>query len=231
MEHGRAINFPRPDGQDAPGVLFDAPADAPGVVLIQEWWGVNDQIRGVGERLAAAGYRVLIPDLYRGRATADADEARHLMTGLDFGGAVVDVAGAAAYLKGHGSSDRVGVMGFCMGGALTIAALLNVPGLAAGVAFYGIPGPQAGDPSRLLAPLLAHYAEIDDWCTPEAVNALEAKLRTGSTEYELYRYHAAHGFFNEVRGEVYDPTASADAWRRTLDFLHRHLGGPAHTAA
>jgi carboxymethylenebutenolidase len=63
------------------------------------------------------------------------------------------------------------------------------------------------------------------------VNALEAKLRTGSTEYELYRYNAAHGFFNEVRGEVYDPVASADAWRRTLDFLHRHLGGPAHAAA
>jgi len=229
MEHGRAISFSRPDGQDAPGVLFSAAGDSPGVVLIQEWWGVNDQIRRVGQRLAAAGYRVLIPDLYRGRAATVADEAKHLMTGLDFGQALADIHGALTYLKGQDPSTRVGILGFCLGGALTLAALCNVPGFAAGVCYYGIPGAGA-DPSRLLAPLQAHFAEFDDWCTPDAVHALEDQLRSGTTEYELYRYSAQHAFFNDARPEVYDPVAAAESWRRSLDFFHRHLGGPQSAA-
>jgi carboxymethylenebutenolidase len=225
MEHGRAISFTRPDGQDAPGVLFSAADGAPGVVLIQEWWGINDQIRRVGQRLADAGYRVLIPDLYRGRATAVADEAKHLMTGLDFGEALSDIAGALTYLKGQDPSTRVGIVGFCLGGALTLASICNVPGFAAGVCYYGIPGAGA-DASKLLAPLQAHFAEFDDWCTPDAVRALEDQLRAGTTEYELYRYSAQHAFFNDARPEVYDPVAAAESWRRSLDFFHRHLGGP-----
>lgn len=223
MTNGRAITFPRPDGQDAPGVLFDAPDHAPGVVLIQEWWGVNDQIRGVGARLAAIGYRVLIPDLYRGRVTSVYDEANHLMTGLDFEQAYQDIVAAVACLKGQDPSTRVGIMGFCMGGAMTLAALCNIPTLAAGVCFYGIPGATRADPSRLLAPLQAHFGAIDDWCTPAVVDALEDSLRRGTTEYELYRYSGHHGFFNETRPEVYDPAASAEAWARAQEFLRRHL--------
>lgn len=225
MEHGRAISFSRPDGQDAPGVLFSAADGAPGIVLIQEWWGVNDQIRSVGARLAGAGYRVLIPDLYRGRAATAADEAQHLMVGLDFQQALQDIEGALTYLKGQDASARVGIVGFCLGGALTLAALCNVPGFTAGVCYYGIPGADKADPSRLLAPLQAHFAELDDWCTPDRVRELEDKLRSGSAEYELYRYNAHHAFFNDARPEVYDPIAAAESWRRSLDFFHRHLGG------
>jgi carboxymethylenebutenolidase len=229
VEPGRSIEFLRPDGQRAPGVLFTPAEGAPGVVLIQEWWGVNDQIRGVGRRLAAAGYRVLIPDLYRGRATAVPDEARHLAHDLDFQQAAEDIAGALAYLKGQAPDARVGVMGFCLGGALTLAALCQIPGFAAGVSYYGVPGPDRADPSRLLAPLQAHFAEFDDWVTPAVVRTVEEQLRRGGTEYELYRYTARHGFFNEERADVHDPLAAAESWRRTLDFLARHLGGPRPT--
>jgi carboxymethylenebutenolidase len=231
MHLGEAIRYPTPArDSEAPGVLFRLPGDAPGVVLIQEWWGLNDQIRGVAARLAAAGYSVLIPDLYRGRATAVEDEARHLMTALDFDAAMDDITGAAAHLRALGA-PKVGVMGFCMGGALTIAALSNRARLDAGVCFYGVPGPARADPAQLSAPLQCHFAEIDDWCTPAVVGALEDRLRSGRTEYELYRYDARHGFFNETRPGVHDPAASAAAWRRTLDFLHRHLGGPAPRSA
>lgn len=227
MDHGQAISIRRPDGQEAPGVLLSAHDGAPGVVLIQEWWGINDQIRGVGRRLADAGYRVVIPDLYRGRVATAEDEAQHLMTGLDFASALQDLAGAQTFLKGHDQTTRVGVLGFCMGGALTLAALWQLPGFDAGVCFYGIPPAALSAPElELRAPLQAHFAEIDDWCTPAAVHNIEEKLRRGRTEYELYRYNAQHGFFNETRAR-YDPVAATDAWRRTLDFLHRHLGGPA----
>ena len=226
MDHGQSITFRRPDGQDAPGVLFSAGDGAPAVILIQEWWGVNPQIRGVAQRLVAAGYRVLIPDLYRGRVAAVEDEAKHLMQGLDFGDVLAqDLPGAIAYLKGQ--APRVGVMGFCMGGAVTLAALCNLDGLAGGVCFYGIPPTSLADPSELRAPLQGHFAELDDWCTPQAVRTLEDALRRGRTEYELYRYPAKHAFFNEARPEVYDPASATDAWRRTLDFLGRHLGGAA----
>lgn len=232
MDHGHAITLHRPDGQDAPGLFFAASAaDAPGLVLIQEWWGINDQIQGIGRRLAAAGYRVVIPDLYRGRSTAAADEANHLMSGLDWAGAVRDIAGALAFLKDQAPSAPVGLTGFCMGGALTIAGLCNVPGFTAGVCFYGIPPAALADPTTLKVPLQAHFAEFDDWCTPAAVSALEDQLRRSSADYELHRYAAKHAFLNESRPEVYDPASATDAWRRTLEFFHRHLGGQAPRAA
>ncbi len=226
MNHaGEAVTFKRPDGQSAPGHAFHGPGpEAPAIVLIQEWWGINEQILGVARRLAQAGYNVLVPDLYRGKLASDSDEAKHLMTGLDFPDALFqDLAGAVATAREH--HGKVAVLGFCMGGALALAAAVHLADLDAAVVFYGIPPAQLADASKLRAPLLAHFAEHDDWCTPEAVRALEDQLRDTTTEYELHRYNAHHGFFNEARSEVYDPGAATDAWRRTLSFLARHLGG------
>ena len=138
---GRMISYKRPDGQSVEGYLAEpsAGAKAPGVVVIQEWWGLNDQIKRVAERLAQAGYRALVPDLYRGKNTLDAKEAEHLMSGLDFGEAAgQDVRGAVQYLKATGSA-QAGVTGFCMGGALTLLAAVNVPETNACVAWYGFP--------------------------------------------------------------------------------------------
>jgi dienelactone hydrolase len=142
----RKITFTRPDGQEAPGHVFSTTsASAPAIVLIQEWWGVNDQIRGVARRLADAGYGVLIPDLYRGKLAGDGDEANHLMSNLNFPDAVhQDLVGAIGHARRYHS--KVGVMGFCMGGALTIAAAAHIPELSAAVCFYGVPPAAIADP-------------------------------------------------------------------------------------
>lgn len=219
----RKITFTRPDGQEAPGHVFStASAGAPAIVLIQEWWGVNDQIRGVARRLADASYGVLIPDLYRGKLAADGDEANHLMSSLNFPDAVhQDLVGAVGHARRHHS--KVGVMGFCMGGALTIAAAAHIPELAAAVCFYGVPPAAIADPKTIRVPLQCHFAEQDTWCTPAVVTDLEQKLREGGVPFELHRYAAQHAFFNESRPEVHDPAAATLAWQRTLDFLGRHL--------
>ena len=124
----KTIEYRRPDGGTVSGYLAEGPrASAPGIVVIQERWGVNDQIRGVADKLASQGYRALVPDLYRGKSALEANEAEHLMKGLDFGAAAgQDVRGAVQYLKSTGSR-KVGVTGFCMGGALTLLAAVNVP--------------------------------------------------------------------------------------------------------
>ena len=131
---GSTVSFKRPDGGQLQGYLAEParPDGAPAVVVIQEWWGLNDQIRGVADRLAGAGYLALVPDLYRGKTTVEKEEAHHLMTGLDFGDAASqDVRGAVQYLKTRAA--KVGCVGFCMGGALTLLASANVPDLAAAV--------------------------------------------------------------------------------------------------
>ena len=135
---GAMIEFARLDGGRTTGYLATAGQARPGVVVIQEWWGLNDQICGVADRFARAGYNALAPDLYKGRLTTEPDEANHLMTGLDFPAAThQDLRGAALELQKH--SDRVAVMGFCMGGALTIAAAVHIHEVNAAVCFYGIP--------------------------------------------------------------------------------------------
>ena len=144
------IDFKRPDGSTCRGYLAGEGKDRPGIVVIQEWWGLNDQIKGVADRFAAAGYNALAPDLYKGRVTQP-DEANHMMSGLDFVGASdQDLAGAVKHLAGM--SRKVGVMGFCMGGALTIAAAARVSGIACGVPFYGVPPGQLADPAGLVQP-------------------------------------------------------------------------------
>jgi carboxymethylenebutenolidase len=216
---GAMIDFARPDGGKTQGYLATAGQGRPGIVVIQEWWGLNDQICGVADRFARAGYNALAPDLYKGRLTAVPDEANHLMSGLDFPDAThQDLRGAALHLKSQ--SGKVAVMGFCMGGALTVAAAVHVPEIAAGVCFYGIPPADFADPARIKIPFQGHFANQDDWCTPAAVDALETAM-TGSKP-EIYRYDAAHAFFNE-RSAAYDVACATQAWDRMATFLKAKL--------
>lgn len=221
---GETIQFKTAGGADAPGYLA-TPAGgdgAPAVVVIQEWWGLNDQIRSVADRFAQAGYRALVPDLYRGRVTQDPDEANHLMTGLDWGGATEqDVRGAVQHLKAGGG--KCAVLGFCMGGAITIIAGVKVPEVDAAVCFYGIPPEQVADPRRMRVPFQGHFATQDGWCTPAAVEALQAQLAQSNAPHELFSYEADHAFFNEERPDVYDAQAAQQAWERSLAFLKAHL--------
>ncbi|MGH7097275.1 MAG: dienelactone hydrolase family protein [Stellaceae bacterium] len=219
---GTMIEFARPDGGRTRGYLATAARGRPGVVVIQEWWGLNDQICGVADRFARAGYNALAPDLYKGRLTAVPDEANHLMSGLDFPDAThQDLRGAATHLQAEGG--RVAVMGFCMGGALTIAAAVHMPELAAGVCFYGIPDRGFADPARLRVPFQGHFANRDDWCTPAAVDDLERVLKSAGARHEIYRYDAAHAFANE-RSAAYDVASANLAWERMSGFLKKELG-------
>ena len=218
---GSMIDFKRPDGTACRGYLAEAGAGKPGIVVLQEWWGLNDQIKGVADRFAAAGYNALAPDLYKGRVTQKPDEANHMMSGLDFVGAAdQDIAGAVRHLAAI--SRKVGVMGFCMGGALTIAACARIEGISCGVPFYGIPPGQLADPAKITVPLQGHFANKDDWCTPEVVNDFEATMTAGGTKPEVFRYDAQHAFANE-RSEAYDVKSANAAWERMLEFLKKHL--------
>lgn len=228
----QTIEFKRPDGQAAKGHLAEAAAPLGAVVVIQEWWGVNAQILGVAERLAAAGFTALVPDLYRGKSTVEAEEAHHLMTGLDFGDAATqDVRGAVQALKGLSTaSGKVAVTGFCMGGALTWLALANVPEADAGVVWYGYPPLDYVDASKITAPVMAHWATQDEAFAISGVDALEAKLREAGARYEGHRYLAHHAFANETAqgpGRIpitqYDAFWAQCAWDRTLRFLGQHL--------
>jgi carboxymethylenebutenolidase len=197
---GKTVSFKRPDGKSVEGYLAEpaTAAGAPGVVVLQEWWGVNDQIRGVADRFAAAGYVALVPDLYRGKSTVEAAEAEHLMTNLDFGDAAgQDVRGAVQFLKTR--CAKVGVTGFCMGGALTLLAAVNVPEADAAVVWFGFPPLEYIDAEMIRIPLLGHFA-IDDVPFPiDTVDTLEGKLRTARVDFEFHRYAAKHAFANETQ--------------------------------
>jgi len=227
----KTIEYKRPDGKTVKGYLAEpaAGAKAPGMVVVQEWWGLNDQIRGVADKLAKAGYRALVPDLYRGKMALEANEAKHLMEGLNFGDAAgQDIRGAVQYLKGSGSA-KAGVTGFCMGGALTVLSAVNVPEMDTGVIWYGYPPLQYVDAKKIKATLLGHWATQDQAFAISGVDELEKKLREANAKFEFHRYNAKHAFANETADTKkldmlkYDPKAAELAWQRTMDFLAKQL--------
>jgi carboxymethylenebutenolidase len=219
---GTRIDFMRPDGKQAPGYLAEAASGSPSVVVIQEWWGLNPQILSVADRLKEAGYTALVPDLYRGYLATDADDASATMNRLDWNDATTqDIRGAVQFLKGRGS--KVAILGFCMGGALTLAADVHVPEVDAVVCFYGIPPEQLADLKQCKAPVLGHFAIHDDWVTPAKVIGLEADLKVAGVEHSLHSYDAHHAFFNDTRPEVYKAHLADVAWERTLNFLEAQL--------
>jgi len=225
------IQYPRPDGQIVNAYLAEPtnPSHAPGIVVIQEWWGLNEQIKGVADQLAQAGYRALVPDLYRGQLALEANEAEHLMQGLNFGDAAgQDIRGAVQYLKKTGS-PKVAVTGFCMGGALTVLSACNVPELDATVVWYGYPPLEFVDPKAITKPMLAHWALHDDAFAISGVDQLENMLNDAGSPIEFYRYDAKHAFANpksDSRGLpplAYNPKAAILAWDRTMAFLKKNL--------
>jgi len=230
---GKMIEFQRPDGKVVSGYLAEPPTDlgagAPGLVVIQEWWGLNDQIRGVADRYAAAGFCALVPDLYRGKATVEAAEAEHLMKSLDFADAAgQDVRGAVRHLKQR--CAKVGITGYCMGGALTLLSVVHVPEADAGVVWYGFPPLEYIDAGKIGMPLLGHFGTEDSFFPIATVGTLEDKLHAAGVDFEFHRYQAKHAFANETQvgahrlpTNEYQPDAAALAWTRTLAFLTEHL--------
>jgi carboxymethylenebutenolidase len=223
---GTTITFKRADGKDTGGYLAKAGRDhAPGVIVIQEWWGLQEQIKGICDRLARAGYEALAPDLYGGVAVPyhDSVAAGREMASLDFLDATDNIVrGAALYLGKSGA--KVGLTGFCLGGAVTVLGAVRVPEIAAACCFYGIPPREAAQAEDIKVPFQGHFADTDDWCTPSAVDALEKSMRDAGVTSHVYRYNAAHAFMNEQR-DVHDRAAAELAWKRMLDFWNLHLTG------
>jgi len=221
------VTFKRPDGQTIQGYLAEPehPSGAAAVVVIQEWWGVNDQIRGVADRLASAGYVALVPDLYRGKSTVEAEEAHHLMSDLNFGDAASqDVRGAVQFLKTRGG--KVGVTGFCMGGALTLLATCAAPEIDAAVVWYGCPPLEYIDAAKIHVPLQAHWATQDEFFPIATIDLLQERLREAGVAFDFFRYLARHAFANEtavgpgrIPATQYDPVWSQQAWDRTFSFF------------
>jgi carboxymethylenebutenolidase len=222
---GTRIAFARADEAKAEGYLAKAAlAHAPGIVVIQEWWGLQDQIKGICDRLALAGYNALAPDLFAGRTVPYHDHAAAMneMKSLNFlDAADQNVRGAVLYLKKNGA--KAGLMGFCMGGAVTILGAARIPELAAAVAFYGLPPEGAVSPSDIRIPLQGHYAKKDDYGMVQHVASFEAGLKAAKADFEFFHYDADHGFMNEQR-DAHERAASELAWGRMLGFWERHLG-------
>jgi carboxymethylenebutenolidase len=218
------VKFHTPDNELITGYIANVDHAIGNVVVLFEYWGLNDQIRAVCDRFAQANIRAFAPDLFDGKVIPLEDHSTagaHMQT-LDWKKAGKTIDGAVAQLAGMGG--KVAITGFCLGGALTIAAAIRLGDrIAAAVPFYGAPGPDAGDPGTIKAPVLGHFAQHDEWVTPARVDELEKKLNAGGVKAEIHRYDAHHAFFNEARKKVHDTAASKLAWERTLAFLKKNL--------
>ncbi|HLL22890.1 MAG TPA: dienelactone hydrolase family protein [Kofleriaceae bacterium] len=193
---------------------------APGVVLLQEWWGVNDQLKAIAKDWAAEGFLVAVPDLYHGRVIpiGESEAASAAMKALDFPAAVAQIAEAVAMLQADPRcSGSIAVTGYCMGGALAFATAVEVRGLASVVPFYGLPGEL--DWSKVDAPIQAHFAQHDNWATVIGAQKIKDAV---TVPMELHVYDAQHAFCNDQRPEVYNADAARQSWGRAVAFVRAH---------
>jgi carboxymethylenebutenolidase len=222
MPHGKLVSFSSSAGS-ANGWLVRPGAGRPGVIVLQEWWGLVPHIQDVAARFAAQGYVTLAPDLYHGKSTVDAEEASHLMKGLDWGRALQEIGGAIRHLRDVEGVDRVGVTGFCMGGALTVLSA-TLPGVDAWASFYGFPPAGGADLSTIASPGLIFFGEQEEYFSVADAQAFAGKQRAAGRACEVVVYpNAAHAFFNNDRADAYRRDAANDAWRRCLDLFGRAL--------
>lgn len=213
------------NGSTAPGYL--AGASGPGVLVLQEWWGLVPHIKDVVDRIAGEGFIALAPDLYHGESSTEPDGAGKLMMGLNLATAAKDLSGAIDVLQERSGRTGIGVVGYCMGGGLALVAACQRPdAVKAAAPYYGvIPWPSAQpDWSTLTAKVVGEYAEHDDFASPAAAAALQEQLRGLGRDATLHVHPGTqHAFFNDTRPDVYDAAASATAWARTLELFRSAL--------
>ncbi|MEU6388441.1 dienelactone hydrolase family protein [Streptomyces sp. NPDC046939] len=214
-------------GTPAHGYLALPPTGSgPGVIVIQEWWGLTDHIADVTNRLAGEGFVALAPDLYGGNVAHDSGEALRMMRDLPVERGVELLSGAVDHLLSlpEVTSQTVGAVGFCMGGGFVLYLAAQDPRVSAAVPFYGVIQGEVPDFSGLKAQILGHYGEHDESIPPATLDGLARTIKEQSgIDADLRLYPAGHAFFNDGRPEAYDPEASAKAWTATLDFLRSHL--------
>lgn len=231
-EHrGSMISFRAPGPETtstAHGYLSLPPSGVgPGLIVLQEWWGLVDHIKTVADRFAAAGYAVLAPDLYKGKSASSPDDAQRLMMSLDLPFTADAVGGAAEYLLAHDAvhPKRIGVLGFCMGGQLALyTATVHPDMIDAVVDFYGVFNPNVPvNLKALRAPVLAHFGVHDKSIPRDKADRLLRDIAHAGADCDGYFYEAGHAFFNDSREAVYNAQAAELAWTRTLEFLHTNL--------
>jgi carboxymethylenebutenolidase len=223
---GENVTFQSNGGQSTGYLAAPKAGKGPGVVVIQEWWGLVDHIRDVCDRFAADGFVAVAPDFYHGQIAKSPDEAGKMMMALRIDEAEKDLRGAINYLLGHSATmtSKVGTIGFCMGGALSLYAATKNDKVGACVVFYGGHPNVKPDLPNLKSPVLGIYGERDRSVSPAVVHELERKMKELGKSFEYHIYPAAdHAFFNDTRPAVYNAEAAADAWTRTVEFLRKNL--------
>jgi len=200
------------------------------VLLIQEWWGINDHIRDIAGRYANEGYICVAPDLFRGKLAKDSTEAAQLMQGLAIEDGLGIIQAAIAETKRTHNVQKFGITGFCMGGTFALRAACEINELAAAAPFYG-DIPEEDVLKKLKVPTLFIAGKLDAWINPEKVNGLIEAARKYDLPVEVVSYDADHAFFNDTRPQVYDADAAADAWKRVLDLFRKHLSLALPTGA
>jgi carboxymethylenebutenolidase len=195
-----------------------------GVVVIQEWWGLSDFIKSTCDRLAQDGFVALAPDLYRGAMAKSKAEAASMMGALDHKQALEDIgAGVASLGADARCNGRVAILGFCMGGALTLAAAATLDGLAAVVPFYGLPQVPNEALAKIKVPIQAHFATQDDWAKASSAKAIQDAVRGGGGAMDLFIYDTVHAFMRTTDASVYSEPNAQVAWGRAIAFLKQHL--------
>lgn len=228
---GEMITFPA-NGHSTSGYLATpSGGTGPGLLVIQEWWGLVDHIKAVADRFAGAGFVTLAPDFYAGEVTASPDAAAKLFMALNIDRAGADLRGAADYLRGRPGlqSKRVGALGFCMGGQLALYAGMTYPDrIGCVVDFYGIHPSVPIDPTRVKVPVLGHFGIRDASIPGQTATNLADAINQAGGHCEPHFYAADHAFFNDSRPQVYQPEAARLAWERSLAFLRLHLSSTEH---
>jgi carboxymethylenebutenolidase len=226
---GSDVEFESNGGTATGYLAVPGSGNGPGVIVIQEWWGLNDQVKGVADRFAQDGFVALAPDLFHGKSAriGEPDEAGKLMMALNIETAAKDVRGAAQFLKSHQATtaSKVGVIGFCMGGQLALLTGTVAPDdVGAVVDCYGIHPNVRPDFSKLKGAVLAIFAEKDGFVDDAARQALDQQLASAGVAHEMHTYPGVdHAFMNEQRPDAYDKEAAEDAWARALKFFRGNL--------
>jgi carboxymethylenebutenolidase len=221
------LEFPTTSGA-APGYLAVPAAEhGPATIVMQEWWGLDDHIRSVCDRLAGEGFFALAPDLYRGATAAQPSEAEQRMMALSMEQAEQDMCGAANFLASQPGFEGSGVgsVGFCLGGGLSIWAAATCPQIVAAVTYYYVMPHGKPDFSAIKGPVLGHFGTADEFIPPEQARALESELSDAGADVTFHYYEGAgHAFFNDTnRLGTYDTDATDSSWERTVTFLRDAL--------
>ena len=221
---GKMVDFPSNGGTTQGYLATPTSGKGPGVLVIQEWWGLVPHIKRVADRLAAEGFSALAPDMYHGKTADEPDGAGKLFMALNIAQAEKDLRGAAKYLAQQSSTAKLGAVGFCMGGQLALFAGTVNPNVGAVVDFYGVHPNVKPDYSKLSGPVLGIFAEKDGFVTPQTARDVDAAIKKAGKQSEIHIYpNVDHAFFNEDNKGAYNKAAADDAWRRTITFFRQNL--------